>query len=220
MFDGPVRLMLADIRGGLSLRGCELGNPGDDGIALFAERIRVDGSVFLDSQHGRGFVADGSLRLSGASITGDLSCAGARLGRADRDGTSLMAAQVKVAGNVMLTSLAASAGFSAEGTVNLVGADVAGSLICTGASMGGGAGQDALTAAGMKVGVGVLLGGGFSADGAIELRGAAITANLAFRDGARLNGVNGDGNALHASGISIGQNLYIYEASRRLAPST
>jgi hypothetical protein len=210
MFDGPVRLMLADIRGGLSLRGCELGNPGDDGIALFAERIKVDGSVFLDSQPGRGFVADGSLRLSGASIAGDLSCAGTRLGRADRDGMSLMAAQVRVAGNVMLTS-AASAGFIAEGTVNLVGADIAGNLICTGASMGGGTGQDALTAAGMKVGGGVLLGSGFSAGGAIELRGATIAANLAFRDGARLNGANGDGNALHAAVISIGQNLHIYE---------
>jgi hypothetical protein len=210
-FDGPVRLMVADIRGGLSFRGCELDNPGDDGVVLFAERMKVDGSVFLDSQSGRAFVADGSLRLSGATITGDLSCVGAELGRADWDGTSLMAAQIKVAGNVMLMSLPGTTGFSAKGTVNLVGADIAGNLICNGASLGGGTGQDALTAAGMKIGGGVLLGSGFSAAGAIELRGAKITANLAFRDGAQLNGANADGNALHANGISIGENLHIYE---------
>lgn len=209
-FDRPVRLMVADIRGGLSFRGCELDNPGDDGVVLFAERIKVDGSVFLDSQPGRAFVADGSLRLSGATITGDLSCAGAQLARADPDGTSLMATQIKVVGNVALMSLRGTTGFSAKGTVNLVGADIAGNLICSGASLGGGSGQDALTAAGMKVGGGVLLGSRFSAAGAIELRGAKIAANLAFRDGAQLNGVNADGNALHAVGISIGQNLQIY----------
>jgi hypothetical protein len=210
-FDGPVRLMVADIRGGLSFRGCGLDSTGDDGVVLFAERIKVDGSVFLDSQPGRAFVADGSLRLSGATITGDLSCVGAQLGRADRDGTSLMAAQIKVAGNVALMPLSGTTGFSAKGTVNLVGADIAGNLLCNGASLGGGPGQDALTAAGMKVGGGVLLGSGFSAAGAIELRGARITANLAFRYGAQLNGANADGNALHATGISIGENLHIYE---------
>src|SRR5579862_6869579 len=210
-FDGPVRLMVADIRGGLSFRDCQLDNPGDDGVALFAERIRVDGSVFLDSQTDRAFVADGSLHLSGATITGHLSCVGAQLGRADRDGMSLMAAQIKVGGNVALMSLPGTAGFSAKGTVNLVGADIAGNLLCNGASLGGSTSQDALTAAGMKVGGGVLLGRGFSAAGAIELRGAKIAANLACRDGAQLNGVNADGNALHAAGIRIGENLHIYE---------
>ena len=209
--DGPVRLMVADVRGGLSFRDCELNNPGDDGVVLFAERIKVDGSVFLDSQTDRAFVAGGSLHLSGATITGELSCVGAQLGHADRDGTSLMAAQIKVGGNVALMSLPGTAGFSARGTVNLVGADIAGNLICNGASLGGSTGQDALTAAGMKVGGGVLLGSGFSAVGAIELRGAKIAANLECRDGAQLNGVNAEGNALQAAGIRIGANLHIYE---------
>jgi hypothetical protein len=210
-FDGPVRLMGADIRNGLSFRGCELDNPGDDGVVLFAERIKVDGDVFLDSPTDRAFVADGSLRLSGATIAGNLSCAGARLARADRDGMSLMAVRIKVGGDVALISLPGTTGFSAKGTVNLVGADITGNLLCNGASLGGGTGQDALTAAGLNVGGGVLLGGGFSAAGAIELRGAKITANLACRDGAQLNGINADGNALHAAGISIGGNLHLYE---------
>ncbi len=143
-FDGPVRLMVADIRGGLSFRGCVLDNPGEDGVVLFAERIKVDGDVLVDSQAGRAFVADGSLRLSDATIAGNLSCAGAQLARADRDGTSLMAARIKVGGDVALMSLRGTTGFGAKGTVNLIGADIAGNLICNGATLGGGSGQDAL----------------------------------------------------------------------------
>jgi hypothetical protein len=149
--------------------------------------------------------------LSGAVIEGTLSCAGAQLARADTSGTSLVAARIKIGGDLLLASPQGATGFSAKGAINLVSADIAGNLICNAASLGGGSDQDALTAAGMRVGGGVLLGNGFSAAGAIEMRGAKITANLACHGGARLNGVNADGNALHAAGISIGQNLHIYE---------
>jgi hypothetical protein len=73
---GPVRLMGADIRGGLSFRGCELGDPGEDDVVLLADGIKVDGHVILDSSPERRFTADGSLRLPGAAITGNLVCAG------------------------------------------------------------------------------------------------------------------------------------------------
>src|SRR5205807_1882163 len=59
-------------------------------------------------------------------------------------------------------------------------------------------------AAGIKVGSGVLLGSGFTAAGAIELRGADICANLVCPDGTQLNGVNADGNALHAASVRVG----------------
>ena len=128
-FTGPVRLMLAVIGGGLNFRGCHLSKAGDDGVVLWAERIRVDGDAFLDKYPGqRPFVADGGLRLSGATIAGGLSYVGAQLTSADRDGTSLMAQRIKVGGDVGLTSHPGETGFSAKGTVNLTGADIAGAL--------------------------------------------------------------------------------------------
>ena len=214
-FTGPVRLMLAVIGGGLNFRGCHLSNPGDDGTVLWAERIRVDGDAFLDKYPGqRPFVADGGLRLSGATIAGGLSFVGAQLTSADRDGTSLMAERIRVGGDVGLTTHPGETGFSAKGTVKLTGADIAGALICSGASLGGGTSRDALTAAGMKVGSGMLLDSGFSAAGAIELRGAEIAANLVCRDGTQLNGVNADGSALSGGGMRIGGNLQIFEGFR------
>jgi hypothetical protein len=149
-FSGPVRLMVADIRGGLSFRDCEFGNPDDDGVVLFAEGIKIDGYLLLDSSPGHAFAADGTLRLSGAVITGNLICAGARLSRADRDGVSLIAVRIKVGGDVLFTAHPGATGFSAKGTVILFAADIAGNLDCTGASLGGGSGQNALTAAGMR----------------------------------------------------------------------
>ena len=203
-FAGPVRLMLTDIRGGLYFRGCHLHNPDNDGIVLFAERIKVSDDVCFDMNPGQvRFVADGALRMSGATIAGNLNCIGAHLTIADQDGTSLMAQQIRVGGGVFLNSHPGEVGFSAQGTVNLVGADIGGPLDCSGASLGGGS-QDALTAAGMTVGSGVLLGNGFTAAGAIDLRGAHISANLVCRDGTELNGVNKDGNALHATSMRVG----------------
>jgi len=209
-FTGPVRLMLADIRGGLSCRGCHLSGPDKDGVVLFAERIKVGADVFLDKWPGqRRFVAEGALRMSGATIAGNLSCVGARLAAAGKDGTSLMAQYIRVGGSAAFTSHQGEIGFSAQGTVNLVFADIAGAVDCSGATLSGG--QDALRAAGMRVGSGVLLGSGFTASGAIELRGADISANLAFRDGAQLNGVNAEGSALHAPSIRVGGYLQFYQ---------
>ena len=51
-FAGPVRLMLAMIEGGLSFRGCHLSGYGDDGVALWAERIKINGDAFLDQYPG------------------------------------------------------------------------------------------------------------------------------------------------------------------------
>lgn len=203
-FAGPVRLMLADIRGGLNCRSCHLSNPDADGIVLFAERIRVGGNVFLDMNPGqRPFLADGTLRMTDATIAGDLSCVGARLTLAAQNEISLMAQRIKVGGNVFLTSHPGETKFTAQGTINLVGADIVGAVDCSGASLGGGRG-DALTGAGMKVGFGVLLGSGFTAAGAVDLRGADISANLVCHNGTQLNGVNADGNALNATSMKVG----------------
>jgi hypothetical protein len=203
-FASPVRLTLADIRGGLYFRGCHLRNPDSNGTVLFAERIKVGADFCLDMYPGQvRFVADGALSMSGATIAGNLSCIGAHLTSFDQNGTSLMAQQIKVGDGVFLNSHPGEIGFTAQGTVNLVSAAIGGAVDCSSASLGGGS-QDALTAAGMTVGSGVLLCNGFSAAGAIDLRGAHISANLVCRDGTELNGVNKDGDALHATSMKIG----------------
>ena len=213
-FAGPVRLTLADIRGGLCFRGCQLRNPDGDGIVLFAERIKVGADLFLDMYPGQArFVADGALRMSGATIAGNLSCVGAHVTSADKNGTSLMAQRIKVSGDVFLNSHPGEVGFIAQGSVNLVGADIGGAVDCNGASLGGGS-LDALTAAGMTVGSGMLLCNGFTAAGAIDLRGAHISANLVCRDGTELNGVNKDGNSLHATSMKIGGYILLNEGFR------
>jgi hypothetical protein len=208
-FAGPLRLALADIAGGLSCRSCHLSNPGQDGNVLFAERMKVGGDVLLDMPPGQGrFTAEGNIHLVGASIAGNLSCVGARLTVASQGLNSLNAERLKVGGDVFLNSHPGQSGFSAQGTVRLVAADIAGVLDCSGASLGG-QGGDALVGAGMKVGGGVLLGAGFTAAGAIDLRGADITRNLDCRGGAQLNGVNRQGNALHADRTTVGGHVLL-----------
>ena len=70
-------------------------------------------------------------------------------------------------------------GFSTAGAVELAGADIAGSLSCSGAQL---TGRDedgyALSAAGIKVGGDVHLGDGFTAEGGISLISARLSGSL------------------------------------------
>jgi hypothetical protein len=126
-FVGPLRLALANIAGGLSCRSCHLSIPGEDGIALFAERMKVGGDVFLDMAPGQsGFTAEGTIHLVGAYIAGRLSCVGARLTIPDQGLNSLSAERMKVGGDVFFNSHPGQRGFTAEGTIHLVGADIGG----------------------------------------------------------------------------------------------
>jgi hypothetical protein len=70
-----------------------------------------------------------------------------------------MAQRIKVDGNLFLTSHPGGIGFTAQGTINLIGAYIGGPVDCSDAALGGGS-RDALTGEGMKVGFGVLLAAG------------------------------------------------------------
>jgi hypothetical protein len=166
----------------------------------------------------------GTVRLTGAHIRGDLSFQGARLraperpavtagrGTVTRDhgsaedpvadrgetGYSLVADAVKVAGSLLLNE-----GFTSAGALWFPGADIAGSLVCSGAHLDG---HDrygyTLVADEIKVGASVLLNEGFTSAGAVRLPGADILRGLVC-SGAHLNGADDEGVALRAGGIKI-----------------
>jgi hypothetical protein len=189
---GEVRLLRARIQGELRCRGARLENP--NGNALSADRMTVEGSVFLD----QGFHATGEVRLLGARIQGQLSCRGARL--ENPNGNALSADGMTVEGGVFLDR-----GFHATGAVRLPGARIRGQLSCTGARLENPNG-DALSADGMTVEGGVFLHQGFHATGEVRLLGARIQGQLSCT-GARLE--NPNGNALSADGMTVEGDVFL-----------
>ena len=195
---GAVRLPDADITGQLNCTGAQLTGADRSGTALFADRIKA-ADVFLT----QGFTAAGAVRLRGADITGQLNCTGAQLTGTDRDGDALVADRIK-AGSVILGEQ-----FTTVGAVRLPNADIAGQLVCRGARLNGADGSgNVLVADGVRVGGDVFLDQEFTAAGAVWLPGADITGQLNCR-GARLTGADGGGNALVASGIRVGGDVFL-----------
>jgi hypothetical protein len=108
---GAVRLPGADIGGQLVCSGARLRGRDENGNALYGERMKVGGGVFLDE----GFTAAGAVCLLSADIPGQLSCRDARLtGRPDKYGNALHGDGIKVAGDVLLDGK-----FTAAGTISL-----------------------------------------------------------------------------------------------------
>ena len=69
------------------------------GNALVAERFRVAGDVFLREA----VTTSGAIRLTGANITGTLSCSGAQLNGCDGKGNALIADELKAGGRCIST---------------------------------------------------------------------------------------------------------------------
>ena len=194
---GAVWLDGADIGGFLSCSGAQLKAGPDgtaarkDGNALAAERMKVGGNVLLDTLvnadgTAQSFTAAGAIYLVDADIGGFLGCSGAQL-RANKDGDGLVASRMKV-GNIALDTWVNADGavqqrFTAAGTVRLDGADIGGSLGCTGAQLTA-ANKDgnALAAYQMKVGGDVLLDTWVNADGTAQSFTAAGAVQLVDAD--------------------------------------
>jgi hypothetical protein len=201
---GAVYLVDADIRGNLECRGARLNGANNDGKALNGERMKVGSDVYLD----QGFTATGTTSLRRALISGQFSCRGARL-VARKGADALSAERMKVGDDVFLDTLVGSSRFLAVGGISLVGAEIVGNLSCTGAWLAV-AGRDgkAMAGAGIKVGGDLSLDDAFTAAGAIDLRGADIVSNLNCRR-ARIDGTNGDGNALNADSAKVGGHVLL-----------
>jgi hypothetical protein len=192
---GPLQLLAANITGQLICRDAKLTGKDSDGYALVADGMKTGGSVFLDHE----FTADGAINLAGADITGQLNCRGAKLTGQDGDGYGLVGERMKVGESVFLDQE-----FTADGAINLAGADITGQLNCHGAKL---TGQDnrgyALFADKLKTGGSVFLDQVFTADGAIYLGSADVTGQLSC-GGATLNGKDNAGKALVGHAMKVG----------------
>jgi len=141
---GQVRLVDAHVRGSMSLSGVQLNGPGID--VLFADRLRVGGTLFL-----RDLRAKGSIRLQNAHIGSSLDCSGAKLTHPRRrpDGTvkPSLDARVSTIGKDLLCSY----GFEADGGVRIRLAEVGKMATFAGARLGGPGSDIALNAYGLVV---------------------------------------------------------------------
>ena len=220
-FTGPVRLPGANITARLIMRGAQLTGSDEAGDALNAYEIKVGGDVLLDSSGETGpFTAAGGVHLVGADITGALVMSGAQINRANKEGHALAADGIKVRLGVFLDSSDDRGTFTAAGAIRLRVADIAGAFYMSGARLTR-AGEDdyALVANGIKVVGSVFLDssddtGAFTAEGAIGLSDADITGVLNM-GGALLNRADKDGNALVASRIKVGGDVFFRSSSDR-----
>ena len=157
--EGTISLLDAVITGQLDFRGADIAGSGAEVVgsqaevagtgkgegscSLIADRATVSGGVWLSD----GFHAAGAVRLSGTSITGMLSCAGARLDGSDQSGYSLIGQAMAVSGDVHLST-----GFQAVGGVDLKSARIGGSLSVMPAKLAGGPSTTALDATAAQIG--------------------------------------------------------------------
>lgn len=193
-FSGVLRLQGATIIGELNLTGAELRGKAEDGYAVVADRLQVQGSVFL----GQLKVAEGSVRLPGASIAGQLNMAEAELNGKDMLGDALVANGLQVKGDVCLDQLKV-----ARGAVRLLGACITGQLGMAGAELNGKDNDgNALIASGLEVHEGAFLNHLKVGVGAVVLQSASVSRQLAMT-AAELHGQDEDGNALVADGLQV-----------------
>lgn len=190
---GGVGLAGAKLTRQLTCTGGWFDNPG--GYALDADALSCGGSVFLDAvSDGKGFTANGEVRLIGASIGDELTCTGGYLN--SPAGIALNADGLTTEGNVNLDGR-----FRAVGEVRLARASVGRQLRCTGASLDG-CGGLALDLAGVVVQGDIELNDGFQTDGEVRLCSANVTRNVDFTSGrlSRVGRVALEANKLHAGG--------------------
>jgi hypothetical protein len=138
--------------------------------------------------------ADEEVRLTGASIGGNLVCEDQTFQK------GLQAAGISVNGSLSLNRASVVAG-----EVQLTRANIGGNFECINGSFKS-AGGAALMAAGVRVRGSVFLRGGFNAAGEVRLNGADIGGNFECDNGTFKNA---GGIALYADRIKVGGGLYL-----------
>jgi hypothetical protein len=197
-----IRLAGATIGGGLELDGARISGADVNGDAVVAHGLSAGGDVYL----GNGFQAAGAVQLAGANVNGNLELDGARVTGADLHGDAVVADHLRVYGSVFLGD-----GFEAVGAVRLAGAVVDSQLSLVGAKVRGvNHAGDAVVADGIRVGGDAFLHGGLEAAGAVRLVGAIVAGNLVL-DGARVSGVDAEGNGVVANRLHVGGDLLLRE---------
>lgn len=196
----------------LNVTGTTLTNPA--GSALYADGLTVEADACFDGLAATGHGPEGSVRLVGASITGQLQLRGAQL--TNDNGPALQADGLTVQADAYLDKGFIATGHNADGAVRLVGALITGPLILRGATLSNKAGP-ALNADRLTIKSTVYLntltatGHGITPrgiTGAVRLVGASIAGQLFLR-GARLS--NEAGPALYADRLTVGADVLLDE---------
>ena len=162
--------------------------------SITADAVNVAGAVFL----GKGFTAEGEVRLLRAQIGSNLECDGSTF--KNPGGTALNADGTNVTGDVFLRK-----GSTVEGVVRLPGAKIGGNLECDGSTFKNPGGK-ALNADGMNVTGDVFLRNGFTAEGEVRLLGAEIGGSLYCSGGTFKNP---GGKALNADRMNVTGSVFL-----------
>ncbi|MBO4209647.1 hypothetical protein, partial [Micromonospora echinofusca] len=195
---GAVRLNSADIAGNVDFTEARLAGRNDEGVALWADGIRVKGSLLFE----RLIVTAGAVRMVGADIAVQLNCPGAKLAGRDDDGIAFAIDFIKVGAGLFLNG-----DFVAEGTVCLSEANVTGDIVGAGARFAATQGY-ALVAMRIRVEGNINLGETQIVGGAVNIRGADIKGSLSLSS-AKILGRDDDGDALVADFSSIGSGAFL-----------
>jgi hypothetical protein len=169
---------------------------------LFAQGLKVKGSLFLSN-----LTAKGTVDVNSAKIGGPLECTGANLDGPileGKKGPALSAHGVKVGAGFFLNNL------TARGTVDVNGAKIGRQLTCTGADLDG-AEDIALFAQGVEVGADMILCN-LTAKGTVALNGARIRGQLDCT-GANLDCAGG--HALNAQAADVGASLFLTDLTAK-----
>lgn len=193
------------VSGTLTMEGAELRN--DAGPALHADRLRVDGTLFLRRARMFGHGDRGAVRLLGARVGGELNMQGAEV-RND-SGPALDAADLTVDSNMFLEHAVVS-GHGDKGAIRMRGAHIGGLLSMNGAVVGNTAGP-AVRADSLSVVGGLVLEEGFQAsgagdDGALYLASAHVGGDFYVTDA---DVRNDSGPALSADGLHVSSTLVL-----------
>jgi hypothetical protein len=209
--EGEVRLINAKVAGDLDCDNGEFNHPDGDALSLdgavIGRSLRMgadpSGTGGAEDETPESFLARGTVRLFGTKIEQDLLGSGGELRTPER--IALLACNVRVGSRVVLT------GIAAEGTVNLVSAQIEHELDFRGSRFDGRQtpGRIALSCNGMAVHGHVYcsrLEDGelcfpFQVDGEMSAKFATIDMHWDLT-GARF--INPDGNALDASDARVG----------------
>src|SRR5919198_3663345 len=196
--NGLIDLQDAHVRGSLNFGDATLTADDPSSPALSAVSLTVDQDMSCNGK----FRTEGAVLLNGAKVGMELSFAGATLTRPDASGTVLSAPSLTVGQAMFCTNQ-----FQAEGTVNLQGARVSGSLVLTSASMKGpDASGTVLNAPSLAVDQDMSCRE-FKAEGMVNLQGANIGMELNLT-GAELKAPDEGTTALNANSLTVGQGMF------------
>ncbi|MCZ7474715.1 hypothetical protein [Micromonospora sp. WMMC273] len=215
---GAISLIGAHVGGQLNCTGAIIRN--DSGPALQADRLEADQNVaFIGQFHATGAGDDGAVRLIGGHISGQLMCIGATI-RND-SGPALVADGLYVSQDVGLVHGFCATGAGERGAVRLIGAHIAGELMCERATVSNDSGP-ALYADGLRVDQNVALAGVFKSTGtssgaAVRIPGAHVAGDLDCTD---LTITSDSGPALYADGLRVDQDVVLNSRFRAAGAGT